>query len=609
MFAIRLLAAVWMCVSTAQAQEDAVNFELFRPFPDAYGYLGVPSAATLGHLQLGVSFWGNYSNDPLVLVYGGARSAPLGITVDGDSGDGIVDDRMVSNLQVGMGLSRFFSLSADVPLVLWQDGYGLADIGNPLVQTQSLLASGVGDVSIQPKIVFLDRDRAPLGMSVAVPVTLPTAGARGFIGEAEYSAAPNITVELSDGSIHKRDYTVRLAFVGGYRFRQPTTILDVPVENEALYGLALGVHPSGPLELMIEYRASNGGELSAQQPAEVMGGMKFIAGPYASFNIGGGAGVRPGMGSPDYRFVVGFSAAPSFDPNTRDTDSDGVVDALDGCPKEPEDLDGYRDEDGCPELDNDSDGYLDYEDGCPNDAEDFDQFEDEDGCPDVDNDRDGIADSMDRCPDQPETSNDYMDDDGCPDEAPAEDTDGDGYGDDVDRCPYDAEDFDEFEDEDGCPDDDNDNDGIPDISDGCPNDREVFNGVEDEDGCPDEGRVIIERDEIRILEKIYFEFGKSEIQERSFSLLDEIAVTIVEHPELIKIRVEGHTDAVGGDVSNLRLSQNRADSVVNALVSRGVERGRLDGVGFGEMRPISSNETDSGRSENRRVEFIIVERD
>jgi outer membrane protein OmpA-like peptidoglycan-associated protein len=84
-----------------------------------------------------------------------------------------------------------------------------------------------------------------------------------------------------------------------------------------------------------------------------------------------------------------------------DTDGDGIPDALDKCPNEPEDKDGFQDEDGCPDPDNDQDGIPDASDKCPNDPEDIDGFEDEDGCPDLDNDRDGIPDASDLCPNEP----------------------------------------------------------------------------------------------------------------------------------------------------------------------------------------------------------------
>ena len=102
-------------------------------------------------------------------------------------------------------------------------------------------------------------------------------------------------------------------------------------------------------------------------------------------------------------------------PTGNDRDGDGIPDDLDKCPNEPEDKDGFQDEDGCPDPDNDNDGVPDIYDACPNDPEDMDGFEDNDGCPDLDNDKDGIPDKQDKCPNEPETLNGYKDDDGCPD--------------------------------------------------------------------------------------------------------------------------------------------------------------------------------------------------
>jgi outer membrane protein OmpA-like peptidoglycan-associated protein len=99
----------------------------------------------------------------------------------------------------------------------------------------------------------------------------------------------------------------------------------------------------------------------------------------------------------------------------KDRDHDGIVDMEDMCPDEPEDIDGFNDEDGCPDLDNDKDGIPDKTDKCPNEPEDLDGFEDEDGCPDPDNDKDGILDVNDKCPNEPETVNGIDDYDGCPD--------------------------------------------------------------------------------------------------------------------------------------------------------------------------------------------------
>ncbi len=84
-----------------------------------------------------------------------------------------------------------------------------------------------------------------------------------------------------------------------------------------------------------------------------------------------------------------------------DTDGDGIPDGVDQCMLEPEDKDGYLDEDGCPDVDNDADGIPDSKDQCPNEPEDYDGYKDDDGCPDPDNDGDGVADVDDYCPNTP----------------------------------------------------------------------------------------------------------------------------------------------------------------------------------------------------------------
>jgi OOP family OmpA-OmpF porin len=92
---------------------------------------------------------------------------------------------------------------------------------------------------------------------------------------------------------------------------------------------------------------------------------------------------------------------PPATPEDPDTDGDGILDSADMCVLEPEDKDGYLDEDGCPEVDNDLDGILDTADKCPNEPEDPDGYEDTDGCPDPDNDKDTVLDVDDQCPNEP----------------------------------------------------------------------------------------------------------------------------------------------------------------------------------------------------------------
>jgi len=186
-----------------------------------------------------------------------------------------------------------------------------------------------------------------------------------------------------------------------------------------------------------------------------------------------------------------------------------------------------------------------------------------------------------------------------------EDNDEDGVLDKDDDCPTEVEDADGFEDEDGCPEEDNDEDGIPDDKDECPDLPEEEGG--DGDGCPEKTYVKIEGGQMEIFGKVRFKTGSSEIDKKSDPLLDQIAAAMKANPQVKKVRVEGHTDDVGGSDLNQRLSEERASSVKSALSDRGVDSGRLESKGYGESRPTAPNQTAAGRAKNRRVEFIIVE--
>jgi outer membrane protein OmpA-like peptidoglycan-associated protein len=249
-----------------------------------------------------------------------------------------------------------------------------------------------------------------------------------------------------------------------------------------------------------------------------------------------------------------------------DRDGDGVPDADDVCVDVPEDLDAFKDADGCPELDNDNDGVTDSADRCPLQPEDRDNFDDGDGCPDPDNDGDGVLDVQDACPNEAGSSL-----------------------------------------EGGCPSRDRDRDGVPDGIDQCPDAAEVVNGYLDVDGCPDAkpSRVEITSEQIVIKQRINFATGKDTILADSFPVLDDVAQVMKDYPKL-KVEIGGHTDNVGDDTANQKLSKNRADSVFEYLLTRGVSAARMVTIGYGETRPIDTNRTDEGRLNNRRVEFIII---
>jgi outer membrane protein OmpA-like peptidoglycan-associated protein len=602
-------ALLWAALALAQEDTAArADVELFRPTGDHYGYTVTESAATLQNLQLGVGFWGMYAQDPLVFY------APDGtrlLAEEGkETGDAVIDQRSSVNLQVGLGVTKYFSFVLDAPVILWQEGFDPFRFGTE--GTTDLFSSGMGDLRLRPKIVPLSLDDRIIGVAFIPTITVPTGRAKSFMGEGGATFEPVLAVEMADAPVHGREYRVRGAVNIGYRVRKPWNYLGLRLGNELIYRAALAAHPSPPVEIGAEiFGELSGGGALGNHALEAAFWLKLIPMDLVSITMGGSFGTLPGAGSPDMRFFFGGTLAPSFDPATLDRDKDGIPNKTDDCVNIPEDKDNFEDEDGCPEEDNDQDGLVDPEDRCPDDPEDYDEFEDDDGCPDPDNDRDKILDVDDDCPNKPENYNKFRDEDGCPDEKPPGDADGDGFLDPDDRCVYDPEDFDSFEDDDGCPEVDNDLDGILDPKDACPLIKEVYNGFEDEDGCPDEApsRVIVEKKRIRITDRIYFEYNKADIKPLSFELLDEIAAVVNDHTELKAIRIEGHTDSDGDDAYNLRLSQSRAQAVLDYLVKGGVDRGRLDAAGFGETKPVDSNDTDEGKQNNRRVEFMIVDRE
>src|SRR3712207_3694899 len=104
--------------------------------------------------------------------------------------------------------------------------------------------------------------------------------------------------------------------------------------------------------------------------------------------------------------------------------------------------------------------------------------------------------------------------------------------------------------------------------------------------------VVVAKDQIQIKKQIKLAPSSAKIVgKESFAILDDVAQVLRGMPTLKKLRVEGHTDSVGKDLANLRLSQSRADSVMAQLIKRGIDPGRLEAVGYGEEKPIATNGT------------------
>jgi OOP family OmpA-OmpF porin len=109
------------------------------------------------------------------------------------------------------------------------------------------------------------------------------------------------------------------------------------------------------------------------------------------------------------------------------------------------------------------------------------------------------------------------------------------------------------------------------------------------------------------LNNIFFDTGKSELRPESGPELDRLVVTFNESPKMV-IEVRGHTDNTGSNEINAKLSQDRADAVREYFISKGIEPDRVASKGFGETKPVAANDTDEGRQQNRRVEFVIIKK-
>lgn len=612
-------------VASGAVAQDSSQFQVdrFEPMPSqGINVLNVATSPTLGHGQGHLGLFTHFVSGTLKYRDGGRELS-------------LVDTQLKAEIFGAIGILGWIDLGVVMPLVAYQSGDDLAAVGMP---GMTLDTTALGDVRVVPKFKLLDpAETGGLGFAVLPLLSLPTGSDLNSDGGSRFE--PRVVLDY-----HRGDFALSLN--GGYAFRDKRRAENIVIDDVWRYAAGVRV-PVGmpgvsalatftadvqtekdrdPANLALE------SEETSTSPMEADFGVQYVRDEVWVFQVGGGLGLNDDVGAPGAR--VFLSAA--YTPLKADADRDGILDADDLCRNEAEDLDGFEDLDGCPDLDNDLDGLADAQDACPGEPEDLDGFEDGDGCPELDNDGDGIQDAADACPveagvaekkgcplydkdadgvldeadacvDVAEDMDGFQDEDGCPEA----DNDGDGVLDADDKCPNAAEDMDGFEDTDGCPELDNDRDGVLDAEDKCPNEAEVINGVDDLDGCPDKGKskVRITTTKIEILDKVFFDTNKASIKPRSYNLLNQVAQILKANPQITKLRVEGHTDTTGNEASNQTLSQERAASVLEYLKAQGVTEDRLVAQGFGQSKPLADNKTAAGRDQNRRVEFVIAEVD
>jgi OmpA-OmpF porin, OOP family len=609
---------------------DGMDTHLFRPAVDSKGFLSVNGSDILGH--------GNMSFG-MVLDYGThlMRTRSRTDPIDANTGEPCVDQNCV--IMAGSDGSGVPALVQNSFQGTFGFNYGLFNravvgLSLPVVTLAGDPAYQIGPTGATYNAARLDQqsfshlalhgkyrltrvDRGP-GIALLAQVGFPLSGAPRELGaDPGFWYWPQVVLEQRMGATQWFKIGVNVGY-RGHTGKNPSfgdspnglpQLKEGHLEygNTPTMGVGLALRALDALDIVAEtygtYLMGGDSDEAQKLSQEFIGGIKLFIDKNSFLTVGGGSrAFSTGFEAANVRLVLGFV----YEPSIGDRDGDGYKDDVDKCPDEPEDFDGFEDQDGCPDPDNDQDGILDVDDRCPDIPEDRDGDHDEDGCPegkpDGDRDGDGIPDSKDKCPDVPEDKDGFEDLDGCPEA----DNDKDGIPDASDSCPDDAEDRDKFEDADGCPDPDNDKDQIPDVKDKCPNDPETYNGYQDQDGCPDKGKVIIEGNEILILEKVQFETNSARILPQSNEILDAVAATLKGHPEFTVLEVAGHADERASDEHNLKLTKARAASVMDALRARGIATSRLVSQGYGEWCPLDNATNPVAWEKNRRVEFKVV---
>ena len=555
---IGMIAAALGGIASAQpvVPVPGFNLEKLELDPFAVGSLVVGSGRLLAPGALRISVVGHYERNPLLIRLESERTAA------------VVRDRVATHVTLGLGLHPRVSLGAELPIVLRQTSDDLSAVG-----VASPMSQALGTPVIAARAGVLQNPvEDPLELAVELAVGLPIGSGDALAGSSNATVSPKLLVS-------KQIDPVLVSVDASALFQSRQSLGSQEVGNQLIFGAAVST-VAGTVRGELSWRSyvSLTGLPAAH---ELLGGGRLVFGRGLQLFALGGPGIGASLGSPAFRILAGMawgtepSAAagaeaeannvcqpgrahlPSQCPDL-DDDGDGIKNAVDKCPTEPEDFDGFQDEDGCPEPDNDGDGIPDTIDRCPNTK----GVAELAGCPVLDSDGDGIPDHLDLCPNEP---------------GPAETR--------------------------GCPIRDSDGDGVPDHLDNCPHEP----GPASNQGCPvkEKQLVVLTAEKLVIREKVYFASNKATILPRSYPLLDQVARVITAHRELPSIIIEGHTDTRGNAATNRRLSQARANAVRAYLMQKGVPASRLKAKGYGPDRPAETNMTARGREANRRVEFII----
>ncbi|HEU4412283.1 MAG TPA: OmpA family protein [Polyangiaceae bacterium] len=563
------------------------SLQQFDPSYAGDRFFGVQSPSS-DQTYFGAQLIANYARKPLEVT---SRFAGT------DRNINFVEHQLYGHLNVTAG-STFFLFNADLPFALAQSGDAV-----PGLQAQVPQGGRVGDLRLGVRLTPVGGWQDPFALGLQFDTYVPTGDTGELTGDQRVRAHPRLAVGGKVGSFV-------YAANGGFLFRRFLDLGTPEIGDAITFGAGAGL-------LLARERVQIGPELygntvlpkngsdtpflgNHSTPLELLFGVKADLG---GFLLGAAAGGGPtkALGTAELRAIATLGYALRPEPPQEappDRDGDGIADREDACPDKPGVRSADRYKNGCP-ADRDNDSIADAQDACPDVAGVPNPDRLKNGCP-PDRDGDTIADAQDACPDVAGPRSDDPTKNGCP-----PDRDNDKIADAEDACPDTPGVRDQDPAKNGCP-PDRDNDKIADAEDACPDTPGVRDADPKKNGCPPV--VSIVGKEIKITEQVHFATNKATILPDSDNLLQQVADTIKEHPEIKFVSVEGHTDNVGKPAYNKQLSKSRADAVKTWLVKRGkVDPKRLFSVGYGDTKPIQTNDTPEGRQANRRVEFHILD--
>ena len=559
------LVAGTVCLSVpASAQSKGFALNRFDPSERGSDWFSTESLDLRGHNRSAFGLVGDWAYKPLVLY-----------DKDGDEIQAVVEHQLFAHLGFSHIMWDRVRLGVNLPVAVLVKGGDAAD-SNASISTKD--TTTIGDLRLGGDVRLMGEYGGPITTAFGLHVHLPTGSQDSFTGDGKVRIVPRFTAA---GDIGDFTYSGRL----GLNIRtQNENFANEPFGSELLFGGAVGMRlmnkklTIGPEVYGSTVVSDSGDGFFARRttPFEVIAGGHYRIDDQWRIGAGVGPGLTRGIGAPQVRVLASIEWFPDYEkappPPPSDRDNDGILDEQDACPDVP----GVRNDDpaknGCPPpSDRDADGVLDEQDACPDVPGVATADPRTNGCPPPkDRDADGILDEQDACPDEPGIKTDDPKTNGCP---PPKDRDGDG---------------------------------ILDVDDACPDVAGVADPNPKKNGCP---KAQVVGTEIKIMERVEFDTNKATIRAESDPVLNAVLSILKKYPGIKKISVEGHTDNRGGAGLNMQLSRRRAAAVVEWLTSRGIDEGRLSSKGWGQAKPIDTNDTAEGRQNNRRVEFHILERD